>query len=247
MDVALLTARNVGLGVLGTAALVGTGLAIAQDQVSPKIRSALAASDPESPGYLAALVGGAAVSCGNEYEALTNGDKIFPAMLRAIYTARRRISFETYIYAEGHLAEVFTAALENAARRGVRVRITVDHFGSQAMPPAHVCRLRNAGCSVSRFNESRWYTLEELNYRTHRKILVVDGTTAFTGGVGVSDKWMGNAQDQDHWRDTQFRLSGPIAGLIEVRSTRTSSNRTAFRGRISRRSVWRPSSRMVPD
>jgi len=212
---AVLTARNVALGVLGTAAIVGTGLAIAQDQVSPRLRSAVPADDPESPEYLAALVGATQVSHGNEYEVLTNGDEMFPAMLRAINKAQHRISLETYIYKKGYLADVFTAALERAAHRGVRVNIIVDHFGSQAMPTSHVDRLRTAGCAVARFNQSRWYTLEEVNYRTHRKILVVDGQTAFTGGAGVADDWMGNAQDPDHWRDTQFRLRGPIALLIE--------------------------------
>ncbi|HXG54135.1 MAG TPA: phospholipase D-like domain-containing protein, partial [Vicinamibacterales bacterium] len=56
---------------------------------------------------------------------------------------------------------------------------------------------------------------EELNYRTHRKILVVDGEVAFTGGVGVDDQWKGTAQDKEHWRDTQIQMNGPLARLIE--------------------------------
>ena len=62
-----------------------------------------------------------------------------------------------------------------------------------------------AGCHVAQFNPPHWYSLEEVNYRTHRKILVVDGEIGFTGGVGVADHWLGNAQDKEHWRDTQVR------------------------------------------
>ena len=99
--------------------------------------------------------------------------------------------------------------------RGVRVSIVVDHFGSSPMDDVHVDRLRRAGCRLASFNPAHWYTLEEVNYRTHRKILVVDGRTAFVGGAGVADQWLGHAQDKDHWRDTQIRMRGPIVRLIE--------------------------------
>ena len=111
---------------------------IAQDQACPKLRSLLPADDPESPEYLAALVGAAAVSRGNEYDVLTNGDDIFPAMLRAINRRRNAASaLKPISTRKGHLAEVFTTALERAAHRGVLVNMTVDHFGSQGMPKSH--------------------------------------------------------------------------------------------------------------
>ena len=70
-------------------------------------------------------------------------------------------------------------------------------------------RLKSAGCRLANFNTPSWYSLEELNYRTHRKILVVDGEIAFTGGVGIDDQWKGNAQDKEHWRDTMVQIVGP--------------------------------------
>jgi cardiolipin synthase len=78
-----------------------------------------------------------------------------------------------------------------------------------------VKQLEDAGCRVVRFNTLRWYSLEEANYRTHRKVLVVDGDVAFTGGVGIADHWKGNAQDEDHWRDTMVQVTGPAARLLE--------------------------------
>jgi cardiolipin synthase len=197
------------------AVVIALGLLVAQDQVVLRVRSAVSAEDPRHPAYIAALVG-TDLRRGNTYDVLTNGDQIFPAMLDAITGARQRISFETYIYDTGVMADRFTAALEAAARRGVRVRIVVDSVGASSMDDADVERLRAAGCQVAQFNPPRWYSLEEVNYRTHRKILVVDGEVGFTGGAGVADHWMGNAQDKDHWRDTHVRMRGPLVRLMEA-------------------------------
>ena len=189
-------------------------LMLAQDQVTVKVRSAAAATEPRHQAYLAGLLG-AQLTSGNRFTVLTNGDQIFPAMLAAVRAAKRRISFETYIYKTGHMAEEFTRAFEEAARRGVHVSLVVDAVGGNGMDDAHVKRLEQAGCRVAMFNVPRWYSLEELNYRTHRKVLVIDGQTAFTGGVGIDDQWMGNAQSKEHWRDTMVQIDGPLARLME--------------------------------
>lgn len=196
------------------AAVIAAVLMLAQDQETLKTRSAAAAEDPRHPAYIAALVG-ADVTHGNRYDVLTNGDQIFPAMLEAINGAKRRISLETYIYDTGRVGDQFTAAFEAAARRGVRVNIVVDSVGASSMPREHEERLTQAGCHVAQFNSPTWYSLEEVNYRTHRKILVVDGEIGFTGGVGFADLWLGHAQDKEHWRDTQIRVRGPIVRLLE--------------------------------
>jgi cardiolipin synthase A/B len=201
--------------LLSAAALVALGLLFAQDQETLRPRSELAAENPRFPSYLAGLVG-ANLTRGNEYEVLTNGDQIFPAMLKAIDEARKRISFETYIYDSGSVANQFTNALERAARRGVRVQLTIDAVGASSIEQSHFDRLRAAGCAIVRFNMPAWYSLEEVNYRTHRKILVVDGAVGFTGGVGVADHWLGKAQDAEHWRDTQVRMTGPVTRDLEA-------------------------------
>jgi len=197
--------------------IAGAGIimALAQDQQTLQIRSVVAADDPRAVAYIAALVD-AGVSGGNTFDVLENGDAIFPAMLTAIDDARERVSFETYIYQKGAVAAEFTRRLEAAARRGVQVNLVVDSFGSSSMPDEDVERLRNAGGHIAEINGPRWYELEEVNYRTHRKILVVDGRIGFVGGVGVADHWSGHAQDKDHWRDTQIRVRGPIVGRLEA-------------------------------
>jgi cardiolipin synthase len=195
--------------------VITLGLVLAQDQETLKPTSELAVEDPRFPAYLSALVG-ADLTRGNRFEVLTNGDQFLPAMLNAIEKAEKRISFESYIYDTGSVATQFTAALERAARRGVRVQLTIDAVGGSSMEEDHLERLRAAGCAIVQFNTPRWYSLEELNYRTHRKILVVDGTVGFTGGAGVADHWLGNAQDEEHWRDTQIRVTGPITRILEA-------------------------------
>ena len=202
--------------LIGVAVVVTVLLLFAQDQETLTIRSAVSAEDPRHAAYLAALVG-ADVTNGNKVTVLTNGDQIFPAMLGAIRGATRRISLETYIYnSDSAVAEEFTTALEQAARRGVRVNLVLDAVGASSVSEQHQARLRNAGCQVALFNSPSWYNLEEVNYRTHRKILVVDGEIGFTGGVGVDDHWKGNARTKEEWRDTQFEIRGPIARLLEA-------------------------------
>ena len=146
---------------------------------------------------------------------LTNGDQIFPPMLEAVNSAQRRISFETYIYNEGTVGQQFTDAFIAAAKRGVQVHLVLDAIGSSKVPKEWHESLKAAGAKLGEFGRTKWYSIEELNYRTHRKILVVDGRVGFTGGVGLDDQWLGNAQDKEHWRDTMVQIEGPVVRLME--------------------------------
>jgi cardiolipin synthase len=195
-------------------AIVAALLALAQDQVTLKIQSAHAVDSAAFPGYAAALLGSHPTG-GNTYTVLTNGDQIFPAMLAAVNGAKRRISFETYIYNEGVIGQQFTDAFIAAAKRGVVVQLVVDAMGSNKIPKEWHESLKAAGVKLGQFGKAKWYSLEELNYRTHRKILTIDGHVGFTGGVGLDDQWQGNAQDKEHWRDTMVQIEGPVVRLME--------------------------------
>jgi cardiolipin synthase len=201
--------------VLGCVAIVAALLLIAQDQETVRVRSPLGVADPTFVSYVASLVG-VPVTEGDAYEMLENGDAIFPAMLEAIDKAQRRISFESFIYSGGEIADRFTTALIKAARRGVRVRLIFDSIGSMDMPRASIKQLTDAGVHIVWFNPLVGWSFQEVNYRTHRKALVVDGSVAFTGGVGVADHWRGNARNAQEWRDTQFRVTGPAVRAIEA-------------------------------
>lgn len=207
--------RNVLGAILIVAVLLGVGLVIAQDQETLHVRTPLASDDPRFPDYLARLAG-RPITTGDRYAVLHNGDETFDAMLGAIDRARERISFETYVYSKGKVADEFTRALTAAAHRGVRVQVVLDAVGTADGDRTDIKALRDAGVQVGLFNPVRTNTLEEVNYRTHRKILVVDGEVAFVGGVGLADHWEGNADSPEHWRDTQFEVRGPAVDNIEA-------------------------------
>lgn len=206
--------RNLVFALGITALLIAAALLIAQDQETLRVRTSLAAGDPRFPEYLARLLG-APLTSGDRYIVHTNGDAAFPAMLDAIDLARHRISFETYVYESGATADRFTAAFEAAARRGVNVRLVIDSIGAKKIDPAHVERLERAGCRVAWFNEVSGLAIEETNYRTHRKSLVVDGAAAFIGGIGIADYWARDTGRGPRWRDTQIEVRGPAAVYIE--------------------------------
>jgi cardiolipin synthase len=207
--------RKVLVGVAVIVGVISLLLLLAQDQDTLRIEIPHGAADAGFPGYVAALTG-AAITTGNRFEMLVDGEQIFPRMLNAIETARERISLESYIYESGSdVANRFDAALEAAARRGITVNLVFDAMGSPDVENRSVPRLEAAGCTIALFNKTAWYAIEEVNYRTHRKIMVVDGRIGYTGGVGMSDSWLGRVEDGKRWRDTQFEMVGPAVRYLE--------------------------------
>ena len=148
---------------------------------------------------------------GNRVTVLRNGCEIFPAMLDAIKAAERTVDFATYVYWTGSIAPEFADALAERAKAGVEVNVLLDAVGAAKMEPALVERLEQSGATVAWFRPVRWWTLNKLNNRSHRKILVVDGRVGFTGGVGIAEEWTGDCEDPGHWRDTHVRVEGPAA------------------------------------
>lgn len=206
--------RGWRLGALIGVAVVAVLLMLAQDQETLTVQSPVTADDQRFTDYIASLVG-ASVQSGDRYTVLRNGDEVFPPMLEAIRQAQRRISFESFIYSDGVVGDQFTRELSAAAQRGVSVRVVLDAVGGELSRESEE-QLRTAGVQIVWFNVLRPWTLEEANYRTHRKVLVVDGEVAFTGGIGLADHWLGNAQSPEHWRDTQFKVVGPAVRALEA-------------------------------
>ena len=195
-------------------ALMSFLLLLAQDQETLTVQSPVAAADPRFAEYVASLVG-APVEPGDRYEVLRNGDEVFPPMLDAIRQAKRRISFESFIYEDGVVGDQFTNEFVKAAGRGVDVRVVLDGFGASLSDESEK-KLTDAGVQVVWFNLVRPWSLEEANYRTHRKVLVVDGEVGFTGGLGLADHWLGHAHSPEHWRDTHFKVVGPAVRGLEA-------------------------------
>ncbi len=184
-------------------------------QLERKIEHRYKIADPQFRREMNVMLG-PAILAGNHVVDLENGDEIFPAMLEAIRSAKKTITFETYIYWSGDVGRQFAEALSERARAGVNVNVTIDWAGSVSMDDALLTQMKDAGVHVEQYRPLHWYNLSRMNNRTHRKLLVIDGTIGFTGGVGIGDPWQGNAQDPDHWRDMHFRIEGPVVAQIQA-------------------------------
>ena len=189
-------------------------LASGEKQIERQIERLYATEDPQFHRALGALLGPSIVE-GNKVDVLLNGDAIFASMLKAIGQAQRSITFETYIYWSETIGREFADALVARARAGVRVHVLLDWVGSAKMEQRYLDEMKQAGVEVERYHKPNWSGLFRMNNRTHRKVLVVDGQIGFTGGVGIADQWRGDAQDSDHWRDTHFRVEGPVVAQMQ--------------------------------
>ncbi len=154
---------------------------------------------------------GAPISWGNDAELLINGDRIFPCYLKTIREAQETVCLLTYVYWRGEIAHDVADALCERAQAGVECNVLIDAIGGMKLEDEVIDRMTDAGVRVVRFRPPKLYAARRLGNRTHRKILVADGCTALTGGVGIAEEWTGNAEDPDHWRDTHVRVDGPVA------------------------------------
>ena len=172
----------------------------------------------DAEAFMRALAGAASADIigGNRITILQNGVEIFPALLAAIASAKHSVHFSTFIYSSGHIPIQFAEAFSAAAARGVEVRMVFDKSGSSKVSPKLMAQMRKAGCKIKWFRPIQWYSWAKYNHRTHRKLLIIDGTVAFTGGVGIADEWNGNADSPGHWRDTHVRVLGPAVASIQA-------------------------------
>ena len=204
-------------GVAGLALISGLMMSNfigGETKIERRIERLHALDDPRFTHEMGALLGPPFLS-GNKVNALLNGDQIFPPMLAAIRGAKETITFETYIYWSGDIGQAFADALTERARQGVKVHVLLDWVGSAKMDDQMLTAMLDAGVQVRKFHPPHWSHLGRLNNRTHRKLLVVDGRTGFTGGVGVAPQWTGRAQDPAHWRDTHFQVEGPAVAQMQ--------------------------------
>ena len=159
---------------------------------------------------------GAPIVGGNAVEILLNGEHIFPSVLTGIRSAQRTITYAQYYYEDGPVARDIAEALAERCRAGIGVNVLLDAFGSLNIPAEYVELMRASGCHVVWFRPLSQHVFRRYHKRNHRRILVVDGRVGFTGGAGVSRKWMGNGRTEHHWRDTDVRVEGPIVEYLQA-------------------------------
>jgi cardiolipin synthase A/B len=173
--------------------------------------------DVGAPDFLRALeaLTGAPVSEGNDLRVLINGDEIFPIVLETIAAAKKTLNLLTFVYWRGEIAVQVAEAVSERSRAGVRCNVLLDAFGAARMDARLVQAMQDAGVRVEYFRPIKPYTLTKADHRTHRKVIVADGSVGMTGGVGIATEWTGNAQDPNHWRDTHVRVSGPVVRALQ--------------------------------
>lgn len=193
---------------------VAVNLASGEKKIERRLERLYSLEDPRFVQELGVLLGPPVLE-GNRYRALKNGDEIFPVMLAAIRAAKKTINFETYIYWSGDIGREFADALAERARSGVKVHVLLDWVGSAKMSKPLLAEMTDAGVQIRKYHPPHWSHLGSLNNRTHRKLLVVDGSIGFTGGVGIAPPWTGRAQDPEHWRDTHFEVEGPVVAQMQ--------------------------------
>jgi cardiolipin synthase len=154
------------------------------------------------------------VVAGNAVVILHDGPEIFPAMLAAIRSARHTITYEQFVYKDGAISGVLAEAFADRCRAGVAAHILIDGYGVRWLPAELRELMEAAGCEFAVLRPLNVCHLFEVNYRTHRRILVVDGRVGFTGGSGVGDRWFGT-EDPYRWRETDVQVEGPVVRWLQ--------------------------------
>ena len=158
------------------------------------------------------------LAAGNKIEPLVNGDAAFPAMLAAIAAAKKSVSLCSYIFDNDASGAEFVTALERAARRGVAVRVLIDAAGARYSWPPVTWKLRRAKIPCARFLPASLLTpwrVATINLRNHRKSLIVDGQTAFTGGMNIRHGNVLQASPRHPVQDLHFRVTGPVVAQLQ--------------------------------
>jgi cardiolipin synthase A/B len=172
-------------------------------------------------------ISGSLLVAGNKATLLIDGEATYAAMFEAIENAKDHINFETFIFEADEVGNRFSDLLIRKSGEGVQVNLMYDSYGSMSTPVSFFQRLRDGGVQVLEFNPvnptkvlkgKEW----ALSNRDHRKILVVDGAIAFTGGVNISGVYSGSSasrsrggKQEEPWRDTHVRIEGPAAAQLQ--------------------------------
>jgi cardiolipin synthase len=153
----------------------------------------------------------------NQVELLQDGSQTFTRIFEALRAARKTIHVQYYIFEEGELADRLLELFKQKEAEGVEVRLIYDSIGSLSLSRSYLNKLKEAGIEVYNFLPYRFGRfLTSLNYRNHRKIIVVDGVTAFTGGINISDKYLNGGDNLGMWHDLHLMIRGSAAHHLDT-------------------------------
>lgn len=163
---------------------------------------------------LAGLTNGT-VFTGNRVTIYQNG-QVFEELKGRIKAAQHTVHLESFVWSAGDLEKEFVEVLSERVKAGVQVRVLLDAVGAMDGSEEAFTALKDAGVKLHLYCRPHWWNLRRFNHRTHRKLLIVDGNFAYTGGHGISDLWTGNAEDEKHYRDTGIGLEGPAVLALQA-------------------------------
>lgn len=152
---------------------------------------------------------------GNDIVTLENGGNYFPAMLQAMRSAEKTLTFESYVCVDSEPTQKFTQVFVERARAGVQVHVILDAFGCSKYGAAHLQAMRDAGVQLHLYRPMNLLLPWRFLHRTHRRVLVADGKIGFMGGAGWAYCWDGHAENVHRWRDTQYQLRGPVVAQLQ--------------------------------
>jgi cardiolipin synthase len=206
---------SLALTLVGVAVL--SGVIVSRANRPPRPQYSVPAMSSTAPAFERAIEAytSSPIVAGNRIDLLFNGEQIFPALVAAIRSARVTVNYAQYFFEDGPPAHDVVDALADRCRAGIPVKILLDAVGTMKMPTALREQLEQAQCRVKYFRPLGKLSLVRANHRNHRRVLVVDGRVGFTGGSGVSEKWMGDGRQPDHWRDTDVRVEGPVVEYLQ--------------------------------
>lgn len=163
--------------------------------------------------------GKALFSQNNRITLFKDGEEKFASVLKEIEAAEHHIHMLYYIYKRGYIGEIVRDALVAKAQEGVRVRVIIDDMGSSRLPRSFFRPLIEAGGEVALFFPSKWlpYLNFRVNYRNHRKIVVIDGQIGYLGGINIGDEYLGMSPKFGYWRDTHMKLTGNAVDALQFR------------------------------
>ncbi len=153
----------------------------------------------------------------NQVEVLKNGEEKFPELIQCLKLAQNHIHLEYYIIEDGIILNEIEEILINKAREGLEIRIIYDGFGSSDLNPARIEKWEEAGIKVFPFMPVKLPIISDrLNYRDHRKIIVIDGKIGFVGGINISDRYDNRLNENKFWRDTSIKIEGEAVRSLQV-------------------------------
>ncbi|TXD84879.1 cardiolipin synthase [Subsaximicrobium wynnwilliamsii] len=162
--------------------------------------------------------GNSPLTANNELKLLVNGEEKFPVLLEALEKATCHIHLEYYIYEDDLTGNQVAELLIRKAKAGVEVRFMYDDFGSHDLKKSFLKKLNDAGVQTAPFYKVKWYALaNRLNYRNHRKIVIIDGSVGFVGGINMSDTYRNDLDEAKHlyWRDTHLMIHGQATAYLQ--------------------------------